>query len=118
MVYGEPQIVSGCPVSYIGFSFERHKQLKLASLDVRKFNINTASGPWFDLNARLFTRDNETVISLIYNPDSYTSETSQLIVELYEEVMRAALREKQASVDDLVRLTTNPLDRSIAARGA
>jgi hypothetical protein len=55
---------------------------------------------------------------LIYNPDSYTLEASQLIVELYEEIMGAALRHKQVSVDDLVRLTTNPLDYAISARGA
>jgi len=117
MVYGEDQHRS-CPISYVGFSFDRHKQLKLASLDVRNFPVNTASGPWFDLNARILTRDDETCLYLIYNPDSYTSESSQLIVELYEEIMRAALRHEQVSVDDLVSLTTSPLDYSSSPRGA
>jgi acyl carrier protein len=100
MVYGEQE--KDKPLSYVAFSYEQLHRLRLEGLEVHDVDIITASGPWFDLNLRVFTHETGTRVSLTYNPDSYGRDTCDYILDSYSRIAQAAVSNESATLDELL----------------
>jgi len=90
------------PVSYLGFTFDYHHQLRLPGVEASQFPISTHIGPWLDLNLRIAKKHDGTSARLRYNIHSFTTETARHIMNAYIHGVRHVLSEGATPIREIV----------------